>query len=268
MAKQFELCGERFVLIEEPTGSVLCSASESQREMIDLVLAGPNAEAASPSLAGWGRGGAQRVALHSGLGTVLRPYRRGGFVRHLLEDQFYGGSSPLAPLPRPFRELLALILVRGGGATAPKPLAAGVRRHPGSRWYRGSILLREVEHAADLMSLDRSGDIDEEHVIRYGFLSGIQAAKSLLGGVLHVDLHPGNVLVQPDESVWLIDFDRAEFLSPLRPLLRARERLEERWSRAIVKHQLSPRLIDSFAAGLHSGLRPRDGTRTNEAGTR
>ena len=58
--------------------------------------------------------------------------------------------------------------------------------------------------------------------------------------ILHPDLHPGNVLVDPDGQTWFIDFDKAVTYSGRRLRLVARYR--QRWQRAVRKHSLSPDL--------------------------
>ena len=54
--------------------------------------------------------------------------------------------------------------------------------------------------------------------------------------ILHVDLHPGNVIVGNQNQVYLLDFDKASIFPGEKNALRSR--YLRRWNRAIQKHGL------------------------------
>ena len=105
-----------------------------------LLDATPDVVAGMP-LAG-GRGAVWAVPLGEQDRGVLRWYRRGGAIRHLVSDRYFGWT------PRPIREL-ALTEDASSGVASPAPevLAARVDRLPWG-WYRGAIVTREVAGAA------------------------------------------------------------------------------------------------------------------------
>ena len=52
----------------------------------------------------------------------------------------------------------------------------------------------------------------------------------------HVDLHPGNVLVDPADRLFLIDFDKARTMPQNR--MKLKEKYIQRWQRALLKYRL------------------------------
>jgi 3-deoxy-D-manno-octulosonic acid kinase len=52
----------------------------------------------------------------------------------------------------------------------------------------------------------------------------------------HVDLHPGNVLVDAEDRICLVDFDKTARVTLTKAELA--ERYHRRWQRAVVKHAL------------------------------
>ena len=68
--------------------------------------------------------------------------------------------------------------------------------------------------------------------------------------IFHVDLHPGNVLVDNSGRVFIVDFDKArEFEGSSEQL---RELYLRRWRRAVIKHKLSPVLTELMSLTLRS----------------
>jgi 3-deoxy-D-manno-octulosonic acid kinase len=79
--------------------------------------------------------------------------------------------------------------------------------------------------------------------------------------ILHVDLHPGNVLVDADGKVFLLDFDKAQKVAGKRNKLR--DYYLCRWRRAVIKYNLPEVLSEMFALTL---LRNFDGQAQQAAG--
>jgi predicted Ser/Thr protein kinase len=70
-----------------------------------------------------------------------------------------------------------------------------------------------------------------------------------------VDLHPGNVLVTPENRLYLIDFDKARTTPVNRR--RLREKYIRRWQRAVLKYRLPAFLntiLDNRTADTAAGL--------------
>ena len=191
-----------------------------------LLDATPDVVAGMP-LAG-GRGAVWAVTLGDHARGVLRWYRRGGAVRHLIHDRYFGWA------PRPIRELALTEAAIRRGVPAPEVLAARVDRLPWG-WYRGAIVTREVAGAATFAEELRrhpDGPARAEILTIVG-----RAIRDLHErGVHHRDLNAANILVSRRAGamqVWFIDFDRAEIHDAVGR--RTRERELRRLERSLVK---------------------------------
>lgn len=181
-----------------------------------LLDATPDVVAGMP-LAG-GRGAVWAVDLGERERGVLRWYRRGGAIRHLIYDRYFGWT------PRPIRELALTEAVIQRGVPAPEVLAARVDRLPWG-WYRGAIVTREVTGAATF-----ADELRREHddATRARLVRAVGRAVRALHdrGVHHRDLNANNILVRlsPDDvEIQFIDFDRAEIPGTMSARVRARE---------------------------------------------
>jgi 3-deoxy-D-manno-octulosonic-acid transferase len=191
-----------------------------------LLDATPDVVAGAP-LTG-GRGAVWAVSLGDHERGVLRWYRRGGALRHLIRDRYFGWT------PRPIRELAVTEAAHGRGVPVAEVLAARVDRLPWG-WYRGAIVTREVTGAMTFAdALRRHPDGTE----RTAVLTTVgRAVRDLHDrGVYHRDLNANNILISPSGGtfqVCFIDFDRAVVrLAVGRP---TRERELRRLERSLAK---------------------------------
>lgn len=205
-----------------------------------LLDATPDVVAGMP-LAG-GRGAVWAVSLGDTRG-VLRWYRRGGAIRHLIHDRYFGWT------PRPIRELALTDAVIRRGVPAPEVLAARVDRLP-LGWYRGAIVTREVTNAMTFAEeLRRHADGAERTAILRMVGRAVRDLHDR--GVQHRDLNANNILVSRDDAtprVHFIDFDRAEVLRTVSP--RIRERELRRLERSLAKLARSGMPLGSGDAAL------------------
>lgn len=130
--------------------------------------------------------------------AVLRPYRRGGLVRHLVERRYFFGS-------RAFDELTLTERLRRMELPVAEPLAA-VRREA-SPGYRAAIVTRRIPGAEPLANLLREGSSRSPEEL-------LAAAGRTLGrfhreGIWHADPNAHNLLADPTGGpVYAVDFDR------------------------------------------------------------
>lgn len=156
---------------------------------------------------------------------VLRHYRRGGMVRHLVADRYLRTGLRNS---RPWRELAILTRLHAGGMPVPCPIAARIA--PAgilSPWYRGDLVTGYLAGTRTLAETVRAGSPDE---IAWSAI-GATIARFHAAGVDHADLNAHNVLLDDDGAVYLIDFDRA----------RLRMRSRGRWAEgnlARLRHSL------------------------------
>ncbi len=146
---------------------------------------------------------------------AVRHYVRGGrLVPLVLGDRYLKGRKI-----RPFQETLASAAARRRGVPTPRVVAAAV--YPAGLFYRGDLVTEFVEDSSDLIGTL----FDAERKGAGGALErqdALQAAGALIrrmaeAGILHRDLHAGNILLQWEGSAprpYLLDLDRCEVLSP------------------------------------------------------
>lgn len=155
-----------------------------------------------------GRGTIHRIELRTQGALIVRPYRRGGFVRHVTRDLYW--DYP----PRPFVELHCTEEARRRGVPTVEVLGARVER-TSAGLYRGWLVTREATGFQDLWSwLQTEESVD----LRQQTLSVVaqSIARMHNAGIAHADLNPTNILVCADSEspqALLLDFDRARLFS-------------------------------------------------------
>ena len=130
---------------------------------------------------------------------VLRHYRRGGLPGKLLSDQFfYQGLART----RPFMEMNLLYTMRKAGLLVPEPVAAQVKRS--GLVYRADLLSVRIPQAQDMHHVLSQSPVDEA-VWR---ATGRQIRKMHDLNVYHHDLNIRNIMLDTQQQIWIIDFDR------------------------------------------------------------
>jgi 3-deoxy-D-manno-octulosonic acid kinase len=171
---------------------------------------------------------------------VLRQYRRGGLVRHISKNQYvYTGLERT----RPIRELDVLLKLQQLQLPAPKPYACKVVRH--CLTYSASLITYRLPGftLAEKLNNESDDDIPWDQV-------GRVIGEFHRAGVYHADLNAQNILIDEDDSVSLIDFDRAEIRSSQSAANIRRWGLQNlnRLQRSLVKNA-NAKNADTFSAG-------------------
>ncbi|MDT8439303.1 MAG: 3-deoxy-D-manno-octulosonic acid kinase [Wenzhouxiangellaceae bacterium] len=155
--------------------------------------------------------------------AVLRGYRRGGLVQHVVKaDYLYLGLDAT----RAFREWRLTDALARRGLPVPVPLAAAVWTF-GLR-YRAALLTRRLD-GQPLSAV--AADLDSEAWHRLGRT----LRRFARAGVVHPDLNAGNVLIDPSERFHLLDFDRARTINGNSDAVAMVDRLE----RSLLKLRLA-----------------------------
>ena len=130
---------------------------------------------------------------------VLRHYRRGGLLGRLVHDQYLGWQPAHS---RPMRELALLLQMHQAGLPVPEPVAARmVRCGPA---YGGDLLIRRIDQARDLLAVLQEKPLDRP---RWQAI-GATLARFHAAGIDHTDLNIHNILLDQEQRIWLIDFDK------------------------------------------------------------
>jgi len=184
-----------------------------------------------------GRTSVTRIRL-DGIGPlVIKHYRRGGLLGNFIKHTYINLGKPRSRV-----EYEQLEKARGVGISTPEPICFAFR---GKAFYTAWLVTREIENQRSLAQLSMMN-----------IETAISAVKKLAPQMLilmnnriyHKDLHPGNVLVDKNSDIYIIDFDKAGvFRGDKRALLK---KYMERWGRAVTKHNLPKVIHDTLCKDL------------------
>ena len=172
------------------------------------------------------------VARLEGIGSVvIKYYRRGGAIRYLIKKRYLKLGKTRCQI-----EYELLQKVKSLGINAPEPIAFAYRGH---LFYQCWLVTREIKDHQTLAQISCSN----EEQARMAMKAVIKQVSTLIKNkILHVDLHPGNVIVDNQNRVYLLDFDKGGVFPGEENALRSR--YLRRWNRAIQKHGLPEMLSE------------------------
>ncbi len=203
---------DAFVRVDQGRQAALVHP-EYREAVSEALLNGAGCEAVETG----GRGGMSRFSYDGGT-ALIRPYRRGGVVRHFLGDVYWFVN-------RPRRELEVHLEAEARGLSVPKVL--GVCWTQSGFRFRGRIATDELD-AVDLLEFVRNPSGDHGEVLQQ---CGRAIREMHDAGILHRDLQVRNILIKEGQP-YLIDFDNARTgsvssLQHGRNLLRLRRSMEK-----------------------------------------
>jgi len=175
----------------------------------------------------------------NGIGSVvIKHYRRGGLMRYFIKQRYLKLGKTRAQI-----EFEMLQVVRNLGINAPEPVAYA---HRGCIFYQAWLVSRAIKHPLSLALLS----LKDEKKTRQAMESVIgQISLLIQNDILHVDLHPGNIVVDGADQIFLVDFDKGQIHPGSKEKLR--NRYLTRWQRAVTRHRLPDILTDLLLAGLN-----------------
>ncbi|MEW6995458.1 3-deoxy-D-manno-octulosonic acid kinase [Colwelliaceae bacterium MEBiC 14330] len=132
---------------------------------------------------------------------VLRHYYRGGLIGRVIKDSyFFTGISNT----RAAREFALLLHMQQLGLPAPQPIAYRVIRH--HLTYQADLLSSRIMQANDLVAILSQAPLDKSLWLAIGAtIKGFHDHN-----IYHHDLNAHNILINNQNRVFLIDFDRGE----------------------------------------------------------
>ena len=134
-----------------------------------------------------------------GVQCVLRHYRRGGIVAKLLHDQYIWTGIKNT---RAWREWDLLGRMQKMGLPAPVPVAARVIRK--GFYYSADLITRRIENAQALSAMLQLSSIPDDSWQKLG--ATIKQFHRV--GIYHADLNAQNILINAENQMFLIDFDK------------------------------------------------------------
>lgn len=138
--------------------------------------------------------------------VVLRQYLRGGWVAKISRQSYFFTTVSRS---RPFREYHLLAALHELGLPVPRPVAALCEHH--GIISTGALMTARIPSAETLADKlpGRNGDLDSAEDFWESIGKCIRRFHD--AGVWHADLNARNILLNADQQVFLIDFDRARF---------------------------------------------------------
>ena len=175
-----------------------------------------------------------------GIGSVvIKHYRRGGLMRYFIKRRYLKFGKTRSQV-----EFESMHKLRQLGIRTPEPVAYAYRGFP---LYFAWLITREIEQSCTLAELNCQ-DINRVSIIMDKVIEQID--KLVECRFIHVDLHPGNILLDGDDNIYIIDFDKGHVSSTQKEQLY--DVYYQRWRRAIAKHQLPKILDDMLLKGLNN----------------
>ena len=169
--------------------------------------------------------------------VAIKSYYRGGWMRYLIKRRYLKLGKTRAQI-----EFELLQVVRNLGIKAPEPIAYA---HRGSIFYQAWLVSRAIKQPLSLALLS----LKDDKKTRRGMESVVgQISLLIQNGILHVDLHPGNIVVDGTGQIFIVDFDKGQIHH--RSTEKLRSRYLTRWQRAVTKHRLPGMLTEMLQAGL------------------
>jgi 3-deoxy-D-manno-octulosonic acid kinase len=132
---------------------------------------------------------------------ALRHYRRGGLVAKLVTDHYLWLGLERS---RPWREWHLTAQLQQRGLPVPAPVAARVVREGAS--YRADLITQRIPLAEALSHRLKSAALQADDWRCLGTL----LRRFHDAGLDHADLNAHNILLDPQNRFWLIDFDKAK----------------------------------------------------------
>ncbi|MGF1751227.1 3-deoxy-D-manno-octulosonic acid kinase [Vibrio cionasavignyae] len=131
--------------------------------------------------------------------AALRHYRRGGLFGKLVKDQYWFTGWEKT---RSFQEFQLLNTLIEAGVNVPRPMAArAVKIGP---YYRADLLSEKIANARDLVAILQDKPLPKEMYQKIG----AEIRKMHDAQVNHTDLNIHNILIDDQDKVWIIDFDK------------------------------------------------------------
>lgn len=133
---------------------------------------------------------------------VLRDFQRGGLVGRIIQDRFVRRGVAYS---RAFAEFDLLCAMRSKSLRVPRPVAA--RYAPSGLYYRASIITERIAQARTLHAILCDRALSDDLWVAVG--AAIRTMHD--HDVFHSDLNCHNIMIDTDDHVWIIDFDKCGF---------------------------------------------------------
>ena len=165
-----------------------------------------------------------------GIGAVvIKHYQRGGVLANLITRYYLKSGKTRSQI-----EFEKMERVRAMGVRVPEPVAYG---YCGRLFYRAWLITREIMHSQTMVEYSLA---EPNRIAKAMAALDDQINILVENRIMHADFHPGNILIDNREQIYIIDFDKSVVGRHDRENIALRYR--KRWCRAVQKHGLPENL--------------------------
>ena len=184
--------------VDIPGGAMLYDASRSSKFTADWFE--PGFWRDSQRIEGTAQGRGQTLFVDaSGQRLAVRHYWRGGPLGRFIRDRYVWKDEAAT---RPFAEWRLTYILHRAGLPVPVPIAARYRRH--GMTYSGDFITERLHDTTSVSGRLASGALPISTWVSIGRC--LRRFHDF--GLCHADLTANNILLGPDDAVYLLDFDR------------------------------------------------------------
>ena len=140
-----------------------------------------------------------------GLPSVLKHYYRGGLVSNFLSETYLWQGERNARSIKEFRVLQEMFQA---GLPVPRPIAGRVKRR--GIFYTADLITSRIDNSSSMGDLLRENSMSSDLWKN----TGSCIASFHMKGFYHHDLNIENILIDSDQNVFLLDFDKAVQMDP------------------------------------------------------
>jgi hypothetical protein len=163
--------------------------------------------------------------------VVIKHYTRGGLISYFNRDKYLFSKKSRGEM-----ELNTLTSAIQAGVNVPQPVGYASR---GSIFYQAWLITKEIENSKNFVEICLN-EKDRALSLLPAICEDIN--KLIKISMHHVDLHPGNIVVDEFDKPFILDFDKACYFSGDKRTLA--KKYKQRWQRAINKYKLPSKLSD------------------------
>jgi 3-deoxy-D-manno-octulosonic acid kinase len=181
-------------------------------------------------------GGRRKIAVADikGLGSIaIKAYARGGLLSAFVKETYFHVGEI-----RSFTEFRWLVTAHSLGIPVPHPLVCIWK---GKVFYKCWMIMLNIGPHKTLAQISLTDENRTKQIMPV-----IREKIFLLARhkILHVDLHPGNLLLNDQNHPFITDFDKARYYpgNPKKLL----KKYAKRWKRSVKKHHLPVLLNEIF----------------------
>lgn len=172
--------------------------------------------------------------------VVVKKYSRGGWLKYFIAQHYFRFGTL-----RPFQELYMLNKAIALNINVPTPIALASK---GTFLYQAWLITKKIKNEGTLAEVSLSNALSAriytEKLVE-------QMCLLIKNKILHIDLHPGNVIISSEsKEPYILDFDKASVFHGTQEKLR--DLYLRRWRRAVIKHNLPEILSEIMCLGLRS----------------